>query len=86
MLLLGVFRVASSIRKEWRYIFASGFIIILSVTSMIAGRSMLTILNPVTILTRKADVEAIQWLDANLPETGCNAGKSIFMGLWTIRR
>jgi uncharacterized membrane protein len=54
--------------KERRWIMQTGFIILILVTSVIASRTLVTILNPVTILTRQVDLEAINWLETNLPE------------------
>lgn len=53
---------------ERRWIAQTGFIILILATSIYASRTLVTILNPVTILTRQADLEAIDWIDANLPQ------------------
>ncbi len=56
------------VRKERRWIVQTGFAILILVTSVIASRTLVTILNPVTILTRQADLVAINWIETNLPE------------------
>jgi len=56
------------VRIERRWIIQTGFGILVLATCLPAARTTLTILNPVTVLSRQADLEAIDWVESNLPK------------------
>jgi hypothetical protein len=54
--------------KKWGFIVPLIFIGLFTILSYLAIPSILTIINPSTILTRQADIPAISWLDTHIPE------------------
>jgi hypothetical protein len=58
----------SIINPPWHKLLIIIFAIIAIVSSFIGGTQLIAILNPATILTREADIEAIQWVDRNIQD------------------
>lgn len=55
------------IPDRWKFVYKTGIVIILSLLSLYSARSLISILNPITILSRQSDLDAIHWIDENLP-------------------
>ncbi len=54
--------------KQFKFVLPSIFIGLFSILSYLASPSILTIINPSTILSRQADLPAIDWLNTHIPE------------------
>ena len=71
---------------RWQIVYKSVITLLLLLASLYSARSLIAILNPVTILSRQADLQAIQWIDTHLPQDAVFAvnpfmwGYSIYAG------
>lgn len=56
------------VKQPWKPVYWGAVTLAGSLLAFYAARSLLPILNPGTLLVRQADLEAIEWIDSNLPE------------------
>lgn len=67
-LLANIFEASTQVTPAaWHKIVYAGLAALAITGSWFGARTMLPILNPVTLLSRQADLAAIQWLDQNIP-------------------
>ncbi len=56
------------VKQPWKPVYWGAITLAGCLLAFYAARSLLPILNPGTLLVRQADLEAIEWIDANLPK------------------